>query len=271
MRIRQTKYRYFLKSKLVITTLFLLVSFSMFSQNITTSETNGQHVDESENWSFTAAPYLLLPAMKGDVAIKGLPVDVNVSPGDIFDNLDFGMMLYLEATKEKWTVSFDFLYMDLGKDGTTPLTSRDASVDIKQIAATFNGLYRINNWFETGIGGRINSVKNGVKIAAADYILPGRDFSMTETWFDPLIVTRVMTEINEKWRLGVLADIGGFGIGSDLAWQINPFVGYRFSELFEIAVAYRWLGMDYDAGSGSDYFLYDLTISGAELGLLFHF
>jgi len=265
------KYRHFLKSKIVITLVFLFASFSMFSQNVTTTETNDIKVDDSQGWSFTAAPYLLLPSMKGDVAVKGIPVDVNVSPGDIFDNLDFGMMLYLEATKDKWAVSFDFLYMDLGKEGTTPLASRKATVDVKQVAATFNGLYRINDWLEAGIGGRINSVKNGVKIAPGEYILPGSDFSMTETWFDPLIVTRVMTNLDEKWRLGALADIGGFSIGSDLAWQFNPFIGYRFSELFEIAVAYRWITMDYNAGSETDYFLYDLTISGAEFGLLFHF
>lgn len=265
------KYRQFLKLNTVSTVVLVLVSFSMFSQNDSTTKISDEQINVSQDWSFTAAPYLLLPSMKGDVAVNGIPVDVNVSPGDIFDNLDFGMMLYLEATKEKWTISFDFLYMDLGKDGSTPLASRKASVDIKQVAATVNGLYRINHWLEAGIGGRINSVKNGVRIAEGEYILPGRDFSMTETWFDPLIVTRVMTELDENWRLGALADIGGFGIGSDLAWQFNPFVGYRFSKLFEIALAYRWISMDYDTGSSIDYFLYDLTISGAELGLVFHF
>ncbi len=271
MKTRRIDTTHFLKSKTLITTVFLLATFCMFSQNETNEDMNGKQVEESPEWKFTTAPYLLLPAMKGDVAINGIPVDVNVTPGDILDNLDFGLMLYFEATKEKWALSFDLLYMDLGKDGTTPLASREASVDIKQLGATVNGLYRINNWLETGIGGRLNSVKSGVKITAGEYILPGTDFSMTETWFDPLIVTRVMTEVNEKWRIGALADIGGFGIGSDLSWQFNPFVEYRFSKLFGLAVAYRWLAMDYNNGSGTNYFLYDLTISGAEIGFLFHF
>ena len=95
---------------------------------------------------------------------------------------------------------------------------------------------------------------------------------MTQTWFDPLLVARVMTRFDgSQWRLGMLADIGGFGIGSDLAWQINPFVGYQFSKLFEIDLAYRWLSMDYETGSGTDQFEYDMVISGPEIGLLFHF
>ena len=263
--------KHFLKSKAIIIVVFLLVSLLGFSQNDTITNVKGDKIEEPKEWKFTAAPYLLLPSMKGDVAVKGIPVDVNVTPGDILDNLDFGMMLYFEATKEKWSFSFDLLYMDLGKKGSTPLVSRKASVDIKQIGVTVNGLYRINNWFEVGIGSRLNSVKTGVKITEGDYVLPGTNFSMTQTWFDPLVVTRIMTDLNENLRLGLLADIGGFGIGSDLAWQINPFVGYQISECFEVAIAYRWLDMDYNNGSGTDYFLYDLNISGAEIGFIFHF
>ncbi len=58
---------------------------------------------------------------------------------------------------------------------------------------------------------------------------------------------------------------------SCLAWQINPFVGYQFSKLFEIDLAYRWLSMNYESGADADYFLYDMVISGPEIGFLFHF
>ncbi len=226
---------------------------------------------DGKKWHFTAAPYLLLPSMNGDVAIKGLPIDANLNPGDIFDNLDFGFMLYFEASTDKWAVNLDLLYMDLSKKGVTPLTSRNAEVGMKQLAITVNGLYRINPWLEVGLGGRINSLDASVNIAAGDYILPGRDFSMNQTWFDPLIAVRGMTQLNDTWRFGMVANIGGFGIGSDFAWEINPFVGYQFSKLFEIDIAYRWLGMDYETGTGTDYFKYDMVISGPELGLLFHF
>ncbi len=229
-----------------------------------------QNVD-GKKWNFTAAPYLLLPSMDGDVAIKGLPIATSLNPGDIFDNLDFGFMLFFEANTDKWAVNLDLLYMDLSKKGVTPLTSRDAEVGMKQLAITVNGLYRFNSWLEVGLGGRINSIDASVNIAAGDYILPGRDFSMNQTWFDPLVVVRVMTQLNNKWRFGMVTNAGGFGVGSDLAWEVNPFVGYQFSKLFEIDIAYRWLGMDYETGTGTDYFKYDMVISGPELGLLFHF
>jgi len=247
----------------VITITFISVVSSSIAQD---------QSGDGKDWHFIVGPYLIFPNMNGDVAIKGIPIDVSANPGDIFSNLDFGMMLYFEASNPKWAIIFDGLYMNLGKKGVTPLLSREASVDMDQLAITVNGLYRIAPWFEAGIGGRVNSIGSGVKIAPGEYVLPGTDFSMNETWFDPLIVVRAMTRFNEtKWRLGLLADMGGFGVGSDFAWQVNPFVGYQFSKLFEIDLAYRWLGMKYETGSGTDFFLYDITISGAEIGFMFHF
>jgi len=228
--------------------------------------------DNDKEWNFTVAPYIILPNMNGDIGMGGIEVDVSANPGDIFSNLDFGAMLYFEASTDKFAFTFDLLYMDLGKDGTTPILERDVRVDVDQLAITISGLYRIAPWAEIGIGGRINSLGSQFKIAPGEIVLPGQKLSMDETWLDPLIVTRAMTRFNNSnWRLGLLASVGGFGLGSDFTWEVNPFGGYQFSDLFEISAAYRWLGMNYETGSGSNRFLYDMVISGPQLGLLFHF
>jgi hypothetical protein len=237
-----------------------------------------EDADKEKAWNFTAAPYLILPSMNGDVGLGDQLVNVDASAGDIFENLKGGLMLFFEASNDKWVVNFDLLYMKLGADGETPLLGREADVEVKQLGLTFNGLYKVNSWASVGLGFRINSIDQSFYIpelpgpGPGDIALPAIDRSMNSTWVDPLIVARVMTRFDDSsWRLGMLADIGGFGIGSDLAWQINPFVGYQFSKLFEIDLAYRWLAMDYNTGSGTDKFVYDMMISGPEIGLLFHF
>jgi len=254
----------------IIIAMMILFTFPTLAQ---------EDAKKEKQWNFTAAPYLLIPYMNGNVALGPIDVNVDADAGEIFDNLDFGLMLYFEASSDKWVANFDLLYMNLGGKGETPLLSRDASVDVKQLGLTFNGLYRVVEWASVGIGFRVNSINQGIKMAAVpgpgpgdNDLFPAVDRSMTQTWVDPLIVARLMTRFDDsKWRLGIVGDIGGFGIGSDLAWQINPFVGYQFSKLFEIDLAYRWLAMDYETGSDADYFLYDMVISGPELGLLFHF
>ena len=243
--------------------------------------------EKEKDWNFTAAPYLLIPYMNGNVGIGPVEAGVDAGPEEIFNNLDMGFMLYFEASSDKWVASFDLLYMNLGGQGEISKFEKidregEAAVSVKQLGLTFNGLYRVTEWASVGLGFRVNSINQGViaKIDAVpgpgpgDIELPARDVnvSMTQTWVDPLIVARFMTRFNDtKWRLGVSGDIGGFGIGSDLTWQVNPFVGYQFSKLFEIDLAYRWLAMDFETGSDADYFLYDMVISGPELGLLFHF
>ena len=59
----------------------------------------------------------------------------------------------------------------------------------------------------------------------------------------------------------------GFGLGSSLAWQVLPFAGYRFANWFELSLAYRELGMDYETGSESETFAYDMTIFGPQIGV----
>ena len=258
------------KSFRKIIALAMLIAFLLIG--VTPIIAQDQDDENAKEWNFTAAPYLIIPSMNGNVAINGIPIDVSASPDDIFSNLKGGFMFFFEASNSKWAVNMDILYMKLGETGETPLLSRKAELEVKQLGLTFNGLYRVAPWAEVGIGGRFNSIDQTAEIAPGEYVLPGSKFSMTQTWFDPLLVARVMTRFDgSQWRLGMLADIGGFGIGSDLAWQINPFVGYQFTKLFEIDLAYRWLSMDYETGSGTDQFVYDMVISGPEIGLLFHF
>lgn len=256
------------------TTLLVVISF-LFIGSMPTMAQN-EDDEKTKKWNFVAAPYLLLPTMQGDVAINDIPIEVDASTGDIFNVLEGGFMLFFEASNSKWAVNMDILYMKLGETGETPILGRTAELEIKQLGLTFNGLYRVAPWAEVGIGGRFNSIEQSAEIAGVGNtpgdILPGRFVSMKETWFDPLLVARVMTRFDgSQWRLGMLADIGGFGVGSDLAWQINPFVGYQFSKLFEIDLAYRWLSMDYQSGADSNYFKYNMLISGPEIGFLFHF
>ena len=231
-----------------------------------------EETEKEKKWKFTASPYLLFPSMNGEAGIGPLTAEVDVSASDIFSNLDFGAMLYFEAQNDKWAFIFDGLYMDLSKDGLTP-GKRKASVGMDQLGITVSGLYRLNSWAEAGLGGRINSIGSSLYIAPGEGgILEEQDRSMNETWFDLIIATRVQTNFNDSnWRLGLSADIGGFGIGSDFAWQLHPFAGYQFSKLIEMGVAYRWLGMNYENGSGMDHFLYDIVTSGPEIGVSFHF
>ena len=66
------------------------------------------------------------------------------------------------------------------------------------------------------------------------------------------------------------AEIGGFGIGSDLAWQLQAMAGYRFSKLFDLTAGYRVISLDYQSGEGLSTFVYDMVTFGPMIRLGFN-
>ena len=228
---------------------------------------------DPDRWGLSVAPYFVVPNMSGQAGIGNVTVDVDADPGDIFDKLQFGFMLFLEMSNRDWAVGIDGLYMNLGQQGLTPILGREAEADMKQLAIQTNILRRVATWAEVGLGVRLNSIESGLMVAPGDVVLPGIDVKKEETWLDPLIAARFTIPMQSKWRLGLQGDIGGFGIASDFAWQVFPFVGYRFSPVFELAGGYRAIGMKYDTGEPgtTDYFLYDMVIFGPQLGIVLRF
>ena len=83
---------------------------------------------------FTIAPYMLFPTMSGTTTIRGLPLDVDLGPGEIFENLEFGIMGYFQVRRGKWGFSFDGLYMDLEKEATFegPIGTAGATLSMGQ-------------------------------------------------------------------------------------------------------------------------------------------
>lgn len=214
-------------------------------------------------WEFRLSPYLLVPHMSGTTGVGDLQVDVDVGPEEIFSRLQFGMMLSAEANNGTWGIALDAIYMNLEESGTFGPISAEAH--FKQGVLELIGLRRIAGWAELLAGGRFNLLSGELQTSG----LQSRSTSADQTWFDPIIGARLQAPNTGSWLLVFRGDVGGFGVGSDLAWQVYPSVGYRFSKLFELNLAYRVLSMDYSKGDPA--FLYDMRTFGPEFGLAFHF
>jgi hypothetical protein len=81
-----------------------------------------------------------------------------------------------------------------------------------------------------------------------------------------LLVARLKKSIYDKWLLQLRADIGGFGVGSQFAWQLQPDIFYRASKLFQFGLGYRIISMDYNNDSGGgDRFIYDMDEYGPQI------
>ncbi|MDX2429596.1 MAG: hypothetical protein QNK35_01605, partial [Bacteroides sp.] len=66
-------------------------------------------------------------------------------------------------------------------------------------------------------------------------------------------------------------DVGGFGLGSDLTWQLQAYAGYRFTKVFQLTAGYRVLSTDYNNGGDSDKFFFNMKEFGPVIRFGFNF
>jgi hypothetical protein len=224
-----------------------------------------------EAWKVTVVPYLMGAAMSGTTAVKGQVVEVDASASDIFSNLQFGAMGLVVARKGAWGAGGDAIWMSLGANGTAPgpLGRVTGSADMSQGAFAFYGLRRLGRAADVFFGARINYLSANLRINSP---LQVRSVDGSKTWLDPIVGVQLHTPENGgRWHAQVYTEIGGFGVGSTLTWQLFPTVGVRLSERASIEFGYRWLDIDYTSGEDLTLFTYDVLTQGPVLGFGFRF
>lgn len=87
----------------------------------------------------------------------------------------------------------------------------------------------------------------------------------SKSWVDPIIGFRARLNLTEKLYLAARADIGGFGVASDLTWNVFGAIGCQWTRRFSTELGWRALSIDYSDGG----FVYDTVTSGLFLGMSF--
>jgi hypothetical protein len=110
---------------------------------------------------------------------------------------------------------------------------------------------------------RVNAAKNKVQNNLSKTLKKtlNRTASECEYWFDPYVGFRGQYNFNKAWYLTGKGDIGGFGLGSEITFQLYGALGCQISRNFFVEAGYRYLYSDYD----QDGFLYNVTQSGAQI------
>ncbi len=249
--------------------LYIFLTVTLIAQNVIAQD---QPVEKK--WHYLTDLYIMFPNMDGETG-KGdlLSVPVDANPGDIFSKLRFAGMIYFEAGTRKWAITSDLVYMNLNQEVTPGTVLHSGTVGAEQFVWEMAALYRIASFFEIGAGGRLNNLQTEIDIRRN--VLPAgteeAQASGSKTWFDPIIITRFSADINEKWIFQFRGDIGGFGIGSDLTWQLQGYAGYRFSKVFQLSGGYRILSIDYDKGADAERFMYNVSTFGPVIRMGFNF
>lgn len=89
------------------------------------------------------------------------------------------------------------------------------------------------------------------------------EISGTKAWVDPFLGVRGYYYLTDDLYTVAKADIGGFGVSSDLAWQVYAALGYKLTKRTTLELGYKYMAVDYT----SDGFTNDVRTSGVFLNL----
>jgi len=223
-------------------------------------------------WQNNVFVYGVAAFISGDARLGPIEQPVDVSFGDILDNLQMGFMGAYRGNNERFSVVADLVYMALGNSKDTGLVRR-ADVDLLIFDLTAG--YRFTPIFEAFGGLRVTdySTKIGLRNPIAPPPQSLTEFGGSKTFYDPIFGARVFAPLDQKqkWWLQAKGDIGGFGAGMDFTWQAMANVGFKPSEWISIWGGFRAIGHDFDDVGEQERFGMKITYYGPEFGLGLHF
>jgi hypothetical protein len=199
--------------------------------------------------------YFLGAAMSGDVTVGNATADLDVGFDEILDHMEFGVMGFGRVTRAPWSFTAEVLYMGLGASKDLVNSNFDQWVVEPRVG------YRVSPRLEPFLGVRYNNLAGEIRGPF------GRRPSDTQDWWDPIVGATATMPLGRTLALAGHGDVGGFGIGSDLTWQVYPYLDWSFMPNASLQAGYRWLDVDYETGSGADTFHYNVLTQGPQLGV----
>jgi hypothetical protein len=117
-----------------------------------------------------------------------------------------------------------------------------------------------------GAQARVDELKAQVSNRVANSLKRqlNRSFSFYDNWTDPLVGLRGRLNLSKAFYLTAQTDVGGFGIGSDIAVDAYAGLGCQITRYIYSEVGYRYYYDDFRDASAND-FLYQMALHGAQL------
>ncbi len=220
-------------------------------------------------WSYQVTPYIWLPSMSGDLRVETGDPPANVDTS-FLDLLDFAFLIAGEARKGRWGILGEFNYLVLSDSASTDgiiYLGAEARLDgtMGSLLAAYRAYAKAGASLDVLAGARAWRLDVQIDYQAGS--LPAKSAETSSYWVDPIIGLRGQIDATDRIVLTGLADIGGFGIGTDLQWEVLAGASYRFNETVSASIGYRHLDIELKDGG----LLANVSLSGPYLSIGFNF
>lgn len=215
-------------------------------------------------WHFATIGYIWFAGAWGKTDVIGPvpPVDLSLPFGKVLKGFKFAFMGAAEARHDRFVVLGDLTFIHLDAHEGIGIRDPDflkAELDSRTAEITLLPGYRVVDKGPVTVdllaGARMNWFKTTLQLKGPNREAEGE---VKHTWFDPLIGARVGAPLGGKWGAGVYGDIGGFGVGSKITWQLAPTVTYQINKKMSVGAGWRYFKVNYRSGD----FLYNVHQSG---------
>jgi hypothetical protein len=219
------------------------------------------------DWKIT--PYLWLVSIDGDIGIGPIDQNIELSFGDILQELDIGGQVYAEVGKDKHAFHIDYTYMRIKPDPTelaSPPFPPDSELSTKMTVNLFEPAY---NFRWKGPGGPALVV--GARLIDMDLRLSPENLASVNvgpSWWDYFLGIKTQNIISTKWGFDFYGTIGTGG--SDLPWTLQATFARRYSNDNRLMLGFRVWGVDYSEIENTLNTELDLTFYGFTVGYEFN-
>jgi hypothetical protein len=128
---------------------------------------------------------------------------------------------------------------------------------------------RVDELVARGVARRdaVDMVVNEAKAQIANQLAVRLNKSLSQTlsrddyWFDPYVGLRARYNFNKTYYTAVRGEIGGFGVGADLMWEVETVVGINLTRCIFTEIGYRALGANFEDRD----FRFDVVTHGPQI------
>ena len=226
---------------------------------------------DDSDWHIDMSPYIWLPGVHGTIGALGRDSSVHATPRDLLSNFRFGLMGAVDVRRKWLLLSADIMWVRLGDSKALPFPNLEATnADVKagefiftpKVGVRVLNQERVKIDVLTGI--RYWHFSENVRFVPSNLNL---NFSALQDWVDPLVGGRITGAFSPKIVTIIFGDVGGWGTGSQLDYQLGGILGYRVKPNLTMQAGYRYLFVNYRNRGGTIQMVTSGVLIGATVNL----
>ncbi|MGA7264235.1 MAG: hypothetical protein WA709_27730 [Stellaceae bacterium] len=235
-----------------------------------------QEASAFDGYQFFVTPYLWLASIHATTLTpfaREPEVNSNVSTIDLLSHLDGApFMGSFEARYGSLGFLVDAIHLPVSTNITTRnILFQGGTAELHTNMGTGVALWRVLDdpvqFADAGLGFRAWGFQADLGLNPGQ--LQGVSATRSAGWTDPLIGARYHRELGNGFSLTAYGDVGGFGVGAHIDWQVLGTVDYALSPSWDLHLGYRSLNFDITGSEGR--FGFNVHMRGPILAGTFRF